>query len=121
MGSVYRPNPACRFWYLKYKTITGKWVVESSRLERKEDAKKELKKKEGKIEEGIDITPAIGKLTLDDAFTDLKVNYTNKGRRSMDEMERRVRLHLAPFFGIKRRMTTITTSEVAKYVTKRQG
>src|SRR5262245_27014337 len=41
-------------------------------------------------------------------------------RRSLGDVERHVRLHLAPFFG-RRRMAAITTADVRRYAVGRQG
>ena len=41
------------------------------------------------------------------------------GRRSVDELERRIRLHLLPYFG-GRRLSSITTADVNAFILKRQ-
>jgi integrase len=121
MGCVYKPNPRCKLWYLKYKGTDGKTYVESSGLDNKEKAKKELRKKLAKIDEGVPITPAVGRMTFEDASKDISLDYNTKGRKSIKVMERRVRKHLLPFFGKNRRMTTIDSGLVKAYVAKRQA
>jgi integrase len=122
MGSVFKVNPRCRFWYVKYKGADGRMYCESSRCERKEDAKKILRAKESKIDQGVPITPAVGKVTLDEAVEDLSAFYRKKGRAaSLKGAERRARLHLAPFFGGKRRLATISSADIDAYVAKRQA
>jgi hypothetical protein len=41
------------------------------------------------------------------------------GRRSVDELERRIRLHVLPSFG-GRRLASITTADVNAFIVKRQ-
>lgn len=45
--------------------------------------------------------------------------YAVNGRRSADELERRIRLHLLPYFG-GRRLSSITTADVNAFILKRQ-
>ena len=42
------------------------------------------------------------------------------GRRSADELERRIRLHLLPHFG-GRRLSAVTTTDVNAFILKRQN
>jgi len=121
MGCIYKPNPRCRFYYMKYKGVDGKLYVESTRVDNKEAAKKLLRAKESKIDAGVPMTPEVGKLTFEDAVKDLVAFYTKKGRRSLDELQRRVRLHLEPFFHNPTRLSTITSADIDRYVAKRQA
>ena len=50
-----------------------------------------------------------------DVVTDYRVN----GRKSTDDVESRIRLHLKPFFGA-RRMSSITTADMRSYTASRQ-
>jgi integrase len=52
---------------------------------------------------------------IQDVLTDYRINR----RRSLGDVQRHVRLHLAPFFG-RRRMAAITTADVRRYVAQRQ-
>jgi integrase len=122
VGSVFRVNKKCRFWYVKYKGADGRWYCESSRCDTKEGAKKYLRAKESKIDEGVPITPEVGKLSLADAVEDLTAFYRKKGRAaSLKGLERRARLHLYPFFGAKRRLASIASADIDAYVVKRQA
>ena len=49
----------------------------------------------------------------------VKTEYAVNGRRSADELERRIRLHLLPHFG-GRRLAAITTADVNAFILKRQ-
>ena len=63
---------------------------------------------------------AIGKLTLKEATDDLLDDYKVNGRRSLPEVRRKVELHLLPYFGERRRMTSITTAEMRAFIAERQ-
>jgi integrase len=53
------------------------------------------------------------------AVRDVLDDYRMNRRRSLPDVERHVRLHLAPFFG-RRRLAAITTADVRRYVLRRQ-
>lgn len=57
-------------------------------------------------------------MRFEDAARDLVNDYKVNHRRSLDELERRITKHLAPYFG-GRRMTTITTADVRAYIVQR--
>jgi integrase len=59
------------------------------------------------------------RLTFTAAARDVLDDYRMNGRRSLPDVERHVRLHLAPFFG-RRRMAAISTADVRRYVLLRQ-
>ena len=82
-------------------------------------AKKLLKLREGDIEHGLPVNPKLNRIRFDEAADDLETEYAVNGRRSADELERRIRLHLAPHFG-GRRLATITTPDINTFILKRQ-
>lgn len=51
----------------------------------------------------------------------LNAFYERKGRRSLDDFERRITKHLQPYFGASRRLATITSADIDKYIVKRQA
>jgi integrase len=53
-------------------------------------------------------------------FNDVLNDYRVNRKRSLDELERRIRLHLEPWFG-RRRMAALTTPDVRAYIAKRQA
>jgi integrase len=77
-----------------------------------------LRDREGDVEKGVPISPDIGRITFDDAVADLLNDYSINRKKTYDDVRRRIRKHLSPFFG-NRRMITITTTELRAYVTKR--
>jgi hypothetical protein len=103
-------------WWIRYYR-DGRRFEESARSEKRDDALRLLKVREGGVARGLPVTPKIGRLRFDeDALNDYRVN----GKRSLPDIECRIRRHLAPFFG-GRRMTTITTADVRTYILRRQA
>lgn len=118
MGMIYRQSGR-KVWMLKYYR-EGVPIVESSGTTVKTDAKTELQKREGAIANGQPLLPKIARhFRFEEAATDLENNYKIEGRRSLDELQRRIAKHLMPCFR-GRRMSTITTSQVRAYIAKRQ-
>jgi len=118
MGSIYRQK-ASKFWWIKYYR-DGRPYRESSGSEREADARRLLRLREGDIERGAPITPRGRKITVEEAAADLLNEYRVNGKRSLPELERRLRLHLLPFFK-GRRLASITTADVRQYIAARQA
>ena len=76
-GHVWRPNPKCKNYFLKYKGADNRWYVESSGTDNKTDARKLLRAKLTAVDRGEQVTPALGKFSFDDAAKDLLNDYTN--------------------------------------------
>jgi integrase len=106
-------------WMIKYYR-DGCPIVESARTDDKTAAKKLLRNRETQVDQGLPISGKIGRLRFEDAADDLRTEYRVNGRKSLDELERRIDKHLMPYFG-GRRMATITTADARKYIEKRQG
>lgn len=116
MGTIYKRG---RVYWIGYDGVDGRRHLESSRSKIKDDATRLLRDREGDIVKGIPVTPAHARLTFADAVQDVINDYRTNGRRSLSHVERRVTKHLLPFFG-DRRLATITTAEVRKYIADRQ-
>src|SRR5437667_183547 len=65
------------------------------------------------------VTRPFPRLTFGAAVREVLDDYRINRRRSLVDVERHVRLHLGPFFG-RRRMAAITTTDVRRYVARRQ-
>lgn len=78
-----------------------------------------LRDREGDVVRGVPISKDVGKITFDEAVTDLLNDYAMNRKRTHDDAQRRIKKHLSPFFG-NRRMITITTTDLRAYVAKRQ-
>src|SRR5688572_29833261 len=106
-------------WQIRYYR-NGERHEESSHSKSKEVARDLLRRREGAIADGIPVTAKINRFRFEDAASDLITEYKVNGRRSRDELERRIEKHLTPFFG-GRRMASITTADVRTYVAQRQS
>ena len=80
-------------------TATAKRSSESSHSTRKTDAITLLKQREGAIANGEPVTSKISRFVFAEAAADLLTEYRINNRRSIDEVARRIRKHLEPFFG----------------------
>ena len=116
MGTIYRQKGRTT-WMLEYYR-DGRPIYESSGTDVKDDAKKTLRLREATIVNGVPVSNKTGRLRFEDAARDLVNDYKVNHRRSLDELERRITKHLAPYFR-GRRMTTITTADVRAYIAKR--
>ena len=103
-------------WWIRYYR-NGKRYQESSNSDKWKVASDLLKTREGDIANGVPVTPQ--RLTFDDAMQHVLDYYRLKNNKSIDAAERRIDKHLKPFFGEKRKMTTITSDVVRQYATER--
>src|ERR671912_1482884 len=115
MGMTYQRGAV---WWVKYYG-NGRPIRESSHSRKESDAINLLKLREGDIAHGLPVNPKLNRIRFDEAAEDLKTEYAVNGRRSADELERRIRLHLLPCFG-GRRLAAITSADVNAFILKRQ-
>ncbi len=115
MGMTYKRGAV---WWVKYYR-NGRPIRESSHSSKESDAINLLKLREGDIAHGLPVNPKLNRIRFDEAAEDLRTEYAVNGRRSADELERRIRLHVLPYFG-GRRLTSITTADVNAFILKRQ-
>jgi hypothetical protein len=73
-----------------------------------------LKRREGDIANGVPVTPATLRLTFDQAVADVVTDYRINGKRTLAHVERRINLHLTPYFGGKR-LAEITTAHIRAF------
>ncbi len=116
MGSVYVRKRSPYLW-IKYHQ-NGRAVRESTGTKNETVARRMLRTREGDVERGIPIDPTVGRITFDEAATDLLNDYKANRKRTYVDAKRRIKKHLAPFFG-NRRLITITTTELRAFVAKR--
>jgi hypothetical protein len=115
MGMTYQRGAV---WWVKYYR-NGRPIRESSGSSKESDAINLLKIREGDIAHGLPVNPKLNRIRFDEAVEDLKTEYAVNGRRSADELERWIRLHLLPYFG-GRRLAMISTADVNGFILKRQ-
>jgi integrase len=106
-------------WWLRYYR-NGVRHEESSHSSNKEVARDLLRRREGAIADGVPVTAKINRFRFEEAAKDLATEYKINNRRTLDELERRIEKHLAPFFG-GRRMASIATADVRTYIAERQS
>lgn len=93
---------------------------ESSKSTRRSDAVRLLRVREGAAERG-EVVIAPGKqLTFEQAAVALLNDYRINGRKSLAHAERRIRKHLAPWFG-GWKLSRICSDDVTAFVVARQG
>ena len=108
-----------RIWHVRYSR-DGVRYGETSRSRKKGDAERLLKLREGDIARGVPVTPKFGQLRFDEAAEDMFLDYRVNNKRTLADVECRVRKHLRPVFG-GRRMGSITTADVQRFVARRQA
>ena len=97
----------------------GRPVMRAAAATSKTTRRRCSKKREGAIADGRHVSNQTGKLLLT-AASNVVNDYQINGKRSIDHVERRIRLHLIPFSG-GRRMITITTADVRRFIAERQA
>src|SRR4051812_835243 len=115
MGMLYKRG---NVWWIKYYK-DGRAIRQSAETTKEGDARRLLKLREGDVERGVPLSPKVGRLRFDEAVADVVNDYRTNGKRSLPDLEQRVRDHLAPVFG-GRRLAAITTADVRTYIAKRQ-
>ncbi|MBI1875504.1 MAG: site-specific integrase [Acidobacteria bacterium] len=114
---VYRRKRS-RFLWIKYHQ-NGRVVRESTGTTNETVARRMLRVREGDVERGVPIDPKVGRITFDEAATDLLNDYKINDRRTTVDAKRRIEKYLKPFFK-NRRMSSITASDVRAYVAERR-
>jgi integrase len=107
-------------WWVRYYDLRGLRRFESSKSSDREDAEKLLRKRLTAKDAGLHPEAAIGKLTIKDALADVENDYTTNGKKSIKDVQGKIRLHLFPFFGEQPKMTTITTAALREFIAARQ-
>jgi integrase len=119
MGCVYRAKGR-KVWMLKYRDVSGKSHRESSGTTDKEAAKRVLRKKDSLTDQGVLVTPDVGKLKFAEAVQMLVEYHTCLGRTTK-KIEGRIAKHLTPFFGANRLMATISSDTAIAYRAHRRS
>jgi integrase len=117
MGSVYRQKNRTTYEISYYRD--GRQIKESAGTDNYNDARDLLKKREGAIADGKPVSERSNRLRFNEAAADVVHDYDINGKRTLDHVTRRIRLHLTPFFG-GRRMSAITTPVVRIFVAERK-
>lgn len=116
MGELRRRG---NIWWVRYYR-NGRRYEETSGSDKKGAAIDLLKIREGDGAHGLPVTPKIGRLRFEDAVADVVTDYKINGKRSLEDVQRRIDKHLTPYFG-GRRMVAITTTDIRAFVAERQA
>ena len=76
MGSLRKRGD---IWWIRYYR-NGRRFEESARTEKKTDAERLLKLREGDVAKGVPVTPAIGRLRFEEAAADVINDYRVNGK-----------------------------------------
>jgi integrase len=116
-GSVLRMKGSSVLW-IKYHR-NGKPVRESAHTTKVKEAEKLLSQRLAAISTGTYVGPKLEKTRMSELADDLIREYRINGRKSIDDLETRWKLHLEPFFGALRAIE-VTSQLVARYIDARQ-
>ncbi|MFQ5542070.1 MAG: tyrosine-type recombinase/integrase [Candidatus Binatia bacterium] len=114
-GIIYRRG---QIWWVKYYD-NGRPRYESSRSAKESDAKRLLSLRLGQVVEGKCPAPEAQRAKFEDLAHDLDAEYRVNGRKTQGHLLKRI-AYLRQFFG-GMRAASITTSDVQRYILKRQA
>ncbi len=106
-----------KFYQIRYYR-NGQRIEESTGFSKYDDAKDLLKKREGAIADGVPITARSTRLTIDDALKDVIADYDINGKKSKEDLERRITLHLTPAF-TGRRLSALSSADIRAFASRR--
>lgn len=109
-GSVYKRGKA--FWLSYY--VKGERIRESADTTDRAEARRLLALKQGQIAEGRYQGPSADRVTFEDLAEMILTDYTNNGKKSLPDVEQKLRLHLRPYFGQKK-AHEIASTDVEEY------
>jgi integrase len=105
-----------KYWIRYYRD--GERFDENTFTSDHEEAQRILKQREGHVADGRPVSPKANRLTFDDAAADLETEYLINGRKSLSHVQRRLTLHLMPFF-TGQRLLDIDSPAVRAYIKAR--
>lgn len=117
-GEVRRERRQSNVWWLRYYR-NGKRHEESSGTTKKTEALRLLRLREGAVAKGEPVTAKVGRVTFDEAAQAVVTDYRVNKKKTLAQVERRIRLHLEPYFG-GRRLSSITKDDAMAYAEHRQ-
>src|SRR5262245_52062457 len=106
-----------KFYQIRYYR-DGQRIEETTEFEKYDEARDLLRKREAAIADGVPITARSTKLLFDEAVQDVVADYTTNGKKSTEDLERRITKHLTPVFG-GRRLSAISTADLRAFSSAR--
>ena len=110
-GSIYKQRTSRVLWVKYYRN--GRYFRESTHTTDRAKAKKFLSQRLAEIATGTFNGLEVERITIVDLADGFLRDYRVNGRRSLDDVEARWRLHLQPFFGSIGRPTSPVISSPA--------
>jgi hypothetical protein len=104
--------------WIKYHR-NGKPIRESAHTTKVKEAEKLLRQRMAAISTGTYVGPKLEKTRVAELADDLIREYRINGRKSIDDLAARWKLHLEPFFGALRAIE-VSSQLVARYIDVRQ-
>src|SRR5262245_39927551 len=95
MGSIYKRG---KTWWIQFYS-DGKAMRETSGSTKESDAKKLLKLREGDNARGMPYIPNTNRLRFKELLDDVETDYKINKKRSIEDLKRRIKLHIKPYFG----------------------
>src|SRR5688572_26578794 len=117
MAKPYRRKDS-RYWWIS-PWIEGRQVPQSSGTTDYFQAWDRLRTLEGKIAEGVPITPQTGRVLFRDLAKDLETDYENKNLVTLVDLKRRLKKHINPAIG-HLRVDQIKPSVLRDYIKLRK-
>ena len=118
-GGSNGPDPQTGTFYQIRYYRNGQRIEETTEYTKWDEARDLLRKREAAISDGVAITARSMRLTFDDAAKDVSTDYDVNGKRSKDDLDRRIRLHLTPVFG-GRTLSSITAADARAFAARRR-
>jgi len=114
-GAIYQRGQV--YWIKYYRR--GQPFRESSHSDSYEEAERLLKKRQGEVVTGRFAGLAVERIRMAELFNDVVEDYKINGRRSLAQLESRLKKHLMPAFG-EIRAAEFSTGNIKRYVARRR-
>ena len=125
MGSIFRRKHRKKgkvYWgnmvWIQYSRGSRK-IRESSGSTKEAEARKLLNLREGMVAQGVPLTQKTNTAKMNELFQDVVNDWKINKRRSVDGLERRLKLHILPFFYGKR-ASFISAADIRHFTLLRQ-
>jgi integrase len=115
MGMIYKRGEV--FW-IKYYSA-GKPIRESTGTDKRKEAERLLKDREGRATMGAPLLPGVSKTTVDELLKDLRAHYETSGTRGLKEADTRLKPLMR--FVTGRRANAISGDVLTQYIQHRQA
>lgn len=115
-GSLYKrgtKTKKTKTWWLSYY-VNGERVRESTGTSDRTEAKRIRDQRLGEVAEGKLVGPASRRFTFDDMAALITTDYKVNNKKSLPDLEQKLRLHLRPYFGGKKTLE-ISSADVEQY------